>query len=107
MSQPAAATQPPVSAPSQGTTVTADNTAQNAGINDPQSRAPASTTGAGAGGGSRDPQADISPEEAQKEGLPEQKHAGAVGYGPSFANNNSAVSTHFNLHRVNLVLMVF
>lgn len=34
---------------------------------------------------------EITPEQANKERLPEQKHAGAIGYGPNFANKNRAV----------------
>ena len=66
------------------------NTAENAAINDPQPKT--SPTGndnsSFSGVGQYN---EITPEQAKKAGLPEQKHAGAVGYGPNFANRQRAV----------------
>ncbi|KIJ24331.1 hypothetical protein M422DRAFT_39216 [Sphaerobolus stellatus SS14] len=93
---------------------THDNTAQNASINSPPVNAAEanaerknSQAGAGsaqgAGAGAKEgteakegeapvltPDDEISEEQAQKAGLPEQKHAGKVGYGPEYANQTRA-----------------
>ncbi|KAF8578932.1 hypothetical protein K439DRAFT_1638425 [Ramaria rubella] len=66
--------------------MTASNTAQNASINDPKLQT--SSAKKSSVGGMRNPEDEITPEQAEEEALPEQKHAGAVGYGPDFANKN-------------------
>jgi len=67
---------------------TADNTARNANINDPKSKP--DPKGSQNGTDSITPEDEVSPEQAEKLGLPEQKHAGKVGYGPEFANKDRA-----------------
>jgi len=76
---------------------TADNTARNAEINNPptssnDAKGPNDAKGKGELGEVRDlgPDDEISSEQAQEAGLPEQKHAGKVGFGPDYANQTRA-----------------
>lgn len=73
---------------------TAENTARNADINKPPTSngAPSPTEKADSGHKLR-PEDEITPEQAEAEGLPEQKHAGKVGYGPDYVNRTRAVSS--------------
>jgi len=77
--------------------VTTDNTARNAQINNPTGDHENSTNDGGKPKGDihLGPDDEITPEQAEQAGLPEQKHAGKVGFGPEYANQTRPVSESF------------